>query len=80
MYKFCWRSSISSTVWCVYRQIFPLQSSMLTSVVLQNEIRKHTWPEYYKFDAPPKVERAHLGMPINMHVKRFDARKLTAKC
>ncbi|QLI70845.1 Cyclochlorotine biosynthesis protein O [Metarhizium brunneum] len=31
-----------------------------------NEIRKHTWPEYYKFDAPPKVERAHLDHCIEM--------------
>ncbi|KAG8404946.1 hypothetical protein J3459_022397 [Metarhizium acridum] len=31
-----------------------------------NEIRKHTWPDYYKFEAPPKVERAHLDHCIEM--------------
>ncbi|KAH0591997.1 hypothetical protein MHUMG1_10292 [Metarhizium humberi] len=45
-----------------------------------NEIRKHTWPEYYKFDAPPKVERAHLGMPITIFKSSLDAPKLTAMC
>ncbi|KAK8915378.1 Cyclochlorotine biosynthesis protein O [Metarhizium anisopliae] len=59
---------------------FPPSSSMLTRVVLQNEIRKHTWPEYYKFDAPPKVERAHLGMPIIIFKSSLDAPKLTAMC